>query len=92
LEINKKTSEHIIIYNKISFIMATATHSARGIHLQGYKHIKSLSAANWAKADPERRRKQQQLYYTQNAEKIKARRRALYQEKKIARLSANNIQ
>ena len=66
--------------------MATATHSARGIDLQGYKHIKSLSAANWAKADPERRRIQQEVYYAKNCERIKARRRALYQEKKIARL------
>tara|TARA_R110002126_G_scaffold223119_1_gene368188 strand:+ start:1236 stop:1454 length:219 start_codon:yes stop_codon:yes gene_type:complete len=67
--------------------MATATHSARGIDLQGYKHIKSLSAANWAKADPERRRKQQEVYYTKNAERIKARRRELYQEKKAIRLA-----
>ena len=67
--------------------MAAATHSARGIDLQGYKHIKSLSAANWAKADPERRRKQQEVYYTKNCERIKARRRELYQEKKAIRLA-----
>ena len=59
-----------------------ATHSARGIPLMGYKNIKSLCSAKWAKADPERRKRQQEEYYRKNADRIKERKRRLYKERK----------
>lgn len=62
-----------------------ATHSVRGIDLMGYKNINSYCTAKWCKADPERRRKQQLLYYKKNAEAIKRKRRERYRRLKAER-------